>query len=188
MEETVVTGLSEPVGPAFDRNERMYVREKGGVVMVTFVPGFVSEAVRGHYADADAVEARLKSLFPGNPERVRSGLEEWRGTHPRPRATLAQVADHVDHIRSTAGIDAIGIGSDFDGIRSTPDGLEDVARYPELLAELLRRGYSAEDLRKIIGKNVLRVMGEVAGVARRLQASRPPGEARIEADGDDARE
>ncbi len=164
------------------------VREKRGVVMVTFVPGFVSEAVRGHYAEADAVEARLKSLFPGDPERVRSELEEWRGTHPRPRATLAQVADHVDHIRSAAGIDAIGIGSDFDGIRSTPDGLEDVARYPELLAELLRRGYSAGDLRKIVGRNVLRVMGEVEGVARRLQASRLPGEARIEADGDGVRE
>ncbi len=164
------------------------VREKRGVVMVTFVPGFVSEAVRGHYAEADAEEARLKSLFPGDPERVRSGLRKWRDAHPRPRATLAQVADHIDHIRSMAGIDAIGIGSDFDGIRSTPDGLEDVARYPELLAELLGRGYSAGDLRKIVGKNVLRVMGEVEDIARRLQASRPPGEARIEAGSDGVRE
>ncbi len=164
------------------------VREKRGVVMVTFVPGFVSEAVRAHYAEADAVEARLKSLFPGDPERVRSGLRKWRDAQPRPRATLAQVADHIDHIRSMAGIDAIGIGSDFDGIRSTPDGLEDVARYPELLAELLGRGYSAGDLRKIVGKNVLRVMGEVEDIARRLQASRPPGEARIEAGSDGVRE
>ena len=156
--------------------------------MVTFVPGFVSEAVRVHYAEADAEEARLKSLFPGDPERVRSGLRKWRDAQPRPRATQPQVAHHKDHIRSMAWIDAIGIGSDFDGIRSTPEGLEDVASYPELLAELLGRGYSAGDLRKIVGKNVLRVMGEVEDIARRLQASRPPGEARIEAGSDGVRE
>ncbi len=160
------------------------LRETGGVVMVTFVPDFISEAARVHDADREAEEARLKSLFPGDPERVRSELEEWRGAHPTPPATLAHVADHVDHIRAVAGIDAIGIGSDFDGIRSTPVGLEDVSRFPDLLAELLRRGYAPEDVKRIAGRNVLRVLREVEKTAARLQGARQPGEARIEADDD----
>ena len=88
-----------------------------------------------------------------------------------PRSTLEQVADHIDHIRRVAGIEHVGLGSDFDGIPTVPRGLEDVAKYPSLTAELLRRGYSSDDLRKILGLNVLRVMRQAEATARRLQAA-----------------
>ncbi len=95
--------------------------KNGGVVMVTFVPSFVSEGVRAWGAEDDAVEAKLKTLHPGDPERVKRELEDWRKAHPAPRATLQQVADHIEHVRKVAGIDHVGIGSDFDGITSVPD-------------------------------------------------------------------
>jgi membrane dipeptidase len=96
-----------------------------------------------------------------------------------PQATLAQVADHIDHMRKVAGIDHIGIGSDFDGIDSTPVGLENVSTYPALTAELLRRGYSDDDIRKILGLNVLRVMRQTEKVAAQLQKERGPSPALI---------
>ena len=111
---------------------------------------------------------------------MRAGLAAWRQANPAPQATLAQVADHIDHIRKVAGIDHIGIGSDFDGIESTPVGLEDVSTFPALTAELLRRGYSDEDVKKILGLNVLRVMRKAEQVAARLQRSRPPSTATLE--------
>lgn len=132
--------------------------KNGGVVMVTFVPGFISQAV----ADFDA-----------KPEAERKGQAP-------PKATLAQVADHIDHIRKVAGIDHVGIGGDFDGISSVISGLEDVSKYPDLTAELLRRGYSDDDVRKILGLNVLRVMRGSEAVAARLQKTRPPSTATIE--------
>jgi membrane dipeptidase len=94
-----------------------------------------------------------------------------------PPATVSEVADHVDHIRKIAGIDHIGIGSDFDGITQTVQGLSDVSMYPNLLAELLRRGYSDADVTKIMGQNLLRVMREVEKVSKRLQAERGPSTA-----------
>ncbi len=132
--------------------------ENGGVVMVTFVPGFISQAV----ADFDA-----------KPEAERKGQAP-------PTATLSQVADHIDHIRKVAGIDHVGIGGDFDGISSVISGLEDVSKYPDLTAELLRRGYSDDDVRRILGLNVLRVMKGAEAVAARLQKSRAPSTATIE--------
>ena len=110
------------------------VKANGGVVMVTFVPGFVSDEV---------------AAFNALPADQRQGREA-------PRASVIQVADHIDHIKKVAGIDAIGLGGDFDGITQVVMGLEDVSTYPDLLAELLRRGYSDEDIRKIAGKNILR--------------------------------
>lgn len=104
----------------------------------------------------------------------------WRDANPVPRATLAQVADHIDHVRQIAGIDHIGIGSDFDGISSVPVGLEDVSTYPALIAELLRRDYSDEDVRQILGRNVLRVMRAVEEVSARLRRARPASAALIE--------
>jgi membrane dipeptidase len=133
------------------------VAKNGGVVMVTFVPGFISQAV----ADYDA-----------KPDAQRSG--------PAPQATLAQVADHIDHIRKIAGIDHIGLGGDFDGISSVVAGLEDVSTYPALTAELLKRGYKDEDIRKILGLNVLRVMRQAEKVAAGLQKTRQPSTATIE--------
>jgi membrane dipeptidase len=99
--------------------------------------------------------------------------------NPAPRATLSQVADHIDHIRKVAGIDHVGIGGDFDGITSVPVGLEDVSTYPALTAELLRRGYSDEDMKKILGLNTLRVMRKVEDTAARLQKARGPSSERF---------
>lgn len=134
------------------------VAKNGGVVMVTFVPGFISQAV------AD---------FNARPEAERKGLTA-------PRATLSQVADHIDHIRKVAGVDHIGFGGDFDGITEVVQGLEDVSKYPDLTAELLKRGYSDADVKKILGQNVLRVMRQVEKVAASLQKSRQPSTATIE--------
>jgi membrane dipeptidase len=154
--------------------------QEGGVVMVTFVPGFVSEEVRAWNATEDAEEARLKALHPENPDQVKSELEAWSKAHPTPRATLAQVADHIEHVRKVAGIDHVGIGSDFDGITSVPIGLEGVDDFPVLLAELMRRGWTDEEIRKLAGQNLLRVLRETEQVARRLRKERPASDALIE--------
>jgi membrane dipeptidase len=152
----------------------------GGVVMVSFVPTFTSEVVRAWNADQDAAETRLKTLNPGDPEAVKKGLEAWRAQHPEPRATLEQVADHIEHVRKVAGIDHVGIGSDFDGITSVPLGLEGVDTYPALLAELLYRGWTDEEIGKLAGYNVLRVLRQAEQVAQRLQKDRPASEVLIE--------
>jgi membrane dipeptidase len=123
--------------------------QNGGVVMVTFVPSFVSEGVRAWSAQHDGEEARLKALHPQDAERVKRELAEWDRQHPVPRATLEQVADHVEHVRQVAGVDHVGIGSDFDGITSVPLGLENVGEFPALLAELLRRGWKDEEVKKL---------------------------------------
>ncbi|HBL28271.1 MAG TPA: membrane dipeptidase [Acidobacteria bacterium] len=154
--------------------------EDGGVVMVTFVPSFVSEEVRSWNALEDAEEARLKSLHSDSPEAVKTGLAAWTAAHPAPRATLAQVADHIEHVRKVAGIDHVGIGSDFDGIQTTPAGLDGVEDYPALLAELLRRGWSDGDIKKLAGENVLRVLREVETTAARLRKERPASGALIQ--------
>lgn len=156
------------------------VGAKGGIVMVNFAPGFVSEAVRVAEAPGETEWARLEALFPNDPAKVYEGMRAWRASHDIPRATLAQVADHIDYIKKVAGIDHVGIGSDFEGIGSTPVGLEDVSRYPALLAELARRGYGDEDVHKVAGGNLLRVMREVEATAARLQRERAPSEAAIE--------
>lgn len=153
---------------------------KDGIVMVTFVPSFISEKTRLWYTLQDAEEARLKSLYQGDPQRVKNELEEWKLKNPTPPATLSDVADHIDHVRKVAGIDHVGIGGDLDGITTTPAGLEDVSKYPMLFVELLRRGYQDEDLRKIAGKNLLRVFDKAEKVAQRLQKERPASDARIE--------
>ena len=144
----------------------------GGVVMVTFVPGFLSPQAAAWTRRQDAEQARLKQQFPNDENAVKSGVAAWAKANPAPRATLADAADHVDHIRRVAGIDHIGLGGDFDGISSVPEGLEDVSSYPALTAELLRRGYEDEEVKKIMGLNVLRVMREVERVSKRLQSSR----------------
>jgi len=144
--------------------------ENGGVVMVCFMPGFV---VQRESVDLDAWEKeneRLKKLFPNDTAKVEQGIAEWRASHPTPRrGTISDVVDHVDHIRNVAGIDYIGLGSDFDGFRGGIEGLDDVSGYPTLLAELLRRGYSKEDLKKIAGLNVLRVLRQAEKVAAEMQ-------------------
>jgi membrane dipeptidase len=150
------------------------LRENGGVVMVTFVPGFLSPAVAAWNRLQTAEQTRLAAQFPGDPQAVAAGVKAWTAANPAPRATLAEAADHIDHIRNTAGIDHIGLGGDFDGIESVVQGLEDVSTYPALLAELLRRGYTDEDVRKIAGKNILRVMRQAEKVSAALRAERGP--------------
>ena len=151
-----------------------------GIVMVNFAPGFVSEEVRLAGVPLEAEWRRLEAQHPRDSDRIRAGVEAFKREHPMPKATLAQVADHVDHIRKVAGIDHVGLGSDFDGIGETPAGLEDVSRYPDLLLELARRGFSDEDLRKVAGANILRVMRAAEQVAAGLQRQHRPSEARIE--------
>jgi membrane dipeptidase len=148
--------------------------KNGGVVMVTFVPGFLSPKVAAWQKLQDAEQARLTKLFPADAAAVTRGVNEWSAAHPAPRATLADAADHIDHIRKVAGIDHLGIGSDFDGITMVPAGLEDVSQYPALIAELFRRGYTEDDIKKIAGQNLLQVMREVEKVSKRLQSERGP--------------
>jgi membrane dipeptidase len=155
------------------------MKQNGGVVMVTFVPSFVSEKIRTYGSQRDAEEARLKSLHPGEPQRVKEGMTSWDVANPRPRATLADVADHIDHVVRIAGEDYVGIGGDLDGISTTPIGLESVADYPKLFAELIRRGYSDDRLRKLSGLNVLRAMRATEAAAARLQKERPAAEVLI---------
>ena len=107
-------------------------------------------------------------------------MERWRAENPEPRATLSQVADHIDHVRKIAGIDHIGLGGDFDGITSVVQGLEDVSKYPDLTAELLKRGYTDQDIKKILGLNILRVMREAERVSTELRKKRGPSTATIE--------
>jgi membrane dipeptidase len=147
--------------------------KNGGVVMVTFVPGFVSNEVAQWEKRAEDEEERVRQETADTAE-ARRRMEEWTTANPRPEATLAQVADHIEHVRKVAGADHVGIGSDFDGISYVPKGLEDVSTFPQLFAELIRRGWSDGDLRKLAGGNVLRVMRAAEKTAARLQQERQP--------------
>jgi len=151
--------------------------KNGGVIMVTFVPGFVSPKVNEWNKRQTAEQDRLKALTPNDAAVVKAGVDKWTAANPAPEATIGDVADHVDHIRKVAGIDHIGIGSDFDGITQTVKDLDNVSTYPRLTAELLKRGYSDADVKKILGLNVLRVLREAEKVSKRLQAERGPSTA-----------
>jgi membrane dipeptidase len=143
--------------------------KNGGVIMVTFVPSFVSQEVASYTTLEEGEEKRLTDELK-NAGAVKKTMDDWRKSHPAPRATLIQVADHIDHIKAVAGIDHIGLGSDFDGITSVVVGLEDVSTYPQLVRELLRRGYSDDDIRKIAGRNILRTLRQAEEVSRTIQA------------------
>ena len=162
------------------------VAKNDGVVMVNFAPGYVSEARRRWDADRAAERARDSSppfggLYIGQPERIATALSSWEQAHPKPRATIGDVADHIEHIRKVAGVDHVGIGSDFDGIPEAPVGLEAVDKFPALLEELARRGWSDTELAKVAGANLLRVMGKTEAVSARLRAARAPSAATIAA-------
>lgn len=154
--------------------------ENNGVIMVTFVPGYISEETRLHSVRRNEERERLAAMPGSTDETVAEGIAAWNEANPTPPATLVQVADHIDHIRQVIGVDYIGIGGDYDGISTVIVGLEDVSTYPDLTAELVRRGYSDEDIMKILGRNVLRVMRESEAVAARLQQERHASGARIE--------
>jgi membrane dipeptidase len=154
------------------------VAANGGVVMVNFAPGYVSDARDRWDADQAAEQTRFNSppyvgLYIGQPERAKAALAAWERQHPRPVATLVQVADHIDHIKQTAGVDHVGLGSDFDGIEDAPVGLDGVDKYPALLEELMRRGWTDADIAKLAGENLLRVWTAAEKVSLRLRAVRP---------------
>lgn len=149
------------------------VAGNGGVVMVNFAPQYISEARRLWGGALAGEEARLAALMPGEPERVKAALDDWRAANPEPRVTVAMVADHVEHIARMAGHDHVGLGGDYDGLPTLPDGMEGVDAYPRLLIELMRRGWSDADLAKLAGGNILRVM-EAAERTARAMAGDPP--------------
>jgi membrane dipeptidase len=153
--------------------------KNGGVVMVTFVPAFVSPEAAAWDAEARERYEKLKVSVSDTAERSRLN-DEWKAAHPQPPASLKQVANHIEHVRDVAGIDHVGIGSDFDGIDTVPQGLEDVSKFPELFAELIRRGWSDGDLKKLAGQNLLRVLRGAEATAARLQKTRPPSTKTIE--------
>jgi membrane dipeptidase len=157
------------------------LKANGGVVMVTFVPGFLSQKI----ADRSRVRAMKLAEEQRRSARdtaaVSRAMAQWDAANPAPRATLGDVADHIEHVRRVAGVDHVGIGSDFDGTdNQLPVGLEDVSTFPALLAELSRRGWSEEDLRKVAGENTLRAMSIAERVAARLRRERPPSTRTIE--------
>ena len=137
----------------------------GGVCMVTFVPAFVSPECADWLADLK-VEAARRGLDPRNLGELFSFKSEWELTHPVPQATLAQVADHVDHVRKVAGVEHVGLGGDFDGTDDVTVGLEDVSTYPALFAELLARGWTESDCAALAGGNLLRALRQAESFAR----------------------
>ncbi|MEX0734337.1 MAG: dipeptidase [Steroidobacteraceae bacterium] len=149
----------------------------GGVLMVTFVSGFVSqEAANVTLPATQEYLARSK----GKSDAERNAIyEEIQARIKMPSVTVAAVADHIEHIRKVASVDNIGIGSDFDGNTHWPEGLSDVSMFPNLFAELVRRGWSDQDLEKLAGGNVLRALEQAEAVARRLQQDVPPAATKV---------
>ncbi|OIJ63806.1 dipeptidase [Streptomyces mangrovisoli] len=152
----------------------------GGVAMVTFVPKFVLQAAVDWTVAADENMRAHGFHHLDTTADAMKVHEAFQESHPRPVATAATVADHLDHMREVAGVDHLGIGGDYDGTAFTPDGLDDVSGYPNLLAELLRRGWSRSDLAKLTWQNSVRVLGAAEDVARDLRATRAPSNATIE--------
>ncbi len=145
----------------------------GGVCMVTFVPMFVSPRCAAWWAEACEHLTAL-GVDPDEDAAARPVVQEWARGHPRPDATVADVADHVEHVREAAGLDHAGLGGDYDGVDFQPLGLEDVSGYPRLVVELLDRGWSDAEVAKLTWGNALRVLRDAESVARDLAARRPP--------------
>jgi membrane dipeptidase len=159
------------------------VAKNGGVVMVNFYPGFDSDARFRWTAARAAEQARLNAptygIDLGQPQKAEADLKLWVQQHPEPPVGISDVADHIDHIRAVAGVDHVGLGSDFDGIPEAVTGLSGVDQFPDLLRELMRRGWSDADIAKVAGGNVLRVLREAEQVSVRLQASEQPSTATL---------
>lgn len=147
--------------------------KNGGVVMVNFCPCFTAKGYPEWEAQMRPARAAMLATHPTPAERERL-TREWFAAHPPPKATVSDIANHIDHLVKVAGMDHVGIGSDFDGIGAGPVGLEDVSKFPNLFAELLRRGYSEGDLKKIAGLNLLRAMKQMEAVAATLQKTERP--------------
>ena len=145
----------------------------GGVVMVNFVPPFLSKDVWEWGAAQSAEEARLKALHRASKAAVEEGMKAWEAAHPRPNTDVRNVADHIEHVVELAGHDNVGLGGDFDGIPFTPAGLTGVETYPLIFAELIRRGWSDENLAKLAGGNVLRALRQAETVAASMKDVAP---------------
>ncbi|MBS0210448.1 MAG: dipeptidase [Planctomycetes bacterium] len=148
--------------------------KQGGVVMINFYSGFVVPESIESRREMFAVKRKLRAELQ-DEAKLEAAMNQWEREHPVIRGTLKNVVDHIDHVVRTVGIDHVGIGSDFDGVSMTPAGLDDVSCYPAITQELLSRGYSAGDIRKIAGENFLRVMRRAEAVAKELAAESPRG-------------
>ncbi|MEO5579230.1 MAG: dipeptidase, partial [Gemmatimonadaceae bacterium] len=146
----------------------------GGVAMITFVTAFTSSEAAAHAQLEGRAGNEARRKHGGNQAAISAEVDAWVASNPRPVVTIAQVVDHIEHVRKVAGIDHVGIGGDFDGISVTVKGLEDVSTYPALFAELVHRGWSDGDMKKLAGENVLRVLGRAEAVAARLKGTRAP--------------
>lgn len=146
----------------------------GGVVMVNWVPGFLSPARLKYDSQKAAEEARLKTMIRNDSAAVKAGVKAWTASHPAPEVTVRDIADHIDHVAKVAGHDHVGIGADLDGIDSTPTGMTGVETYPRLFAELIRRGWSDADLAKLAGGNILRALRGAETTAATMKDV-PPG-------------
>jgi len=154
--------------------------KNGGVVMVPFVTVFTSPAVKADDDSLEAIGAAAMRRHPSDTAAARAEVASWRASHPRPTASIGDVADHIEHVRKIAGVDHVGIGSDFDGITENVVGLEDVSTYPALFAELARRGWTDADLMKLSSGNVLRILKQAEQVSARLKKTRKPSTATIQ--------
>ena len=147
------------------------VTANGGIVMVSFVPEFTSKAFSDWYDAGGVFAMGVLKENGGDRAKAKGALDAWENEHPQPAVTVADVANHIEHVRDVAGIDHVGFGSDFDGIDFTVTGLEDVSKFPNLLKELARRGWSDTDLRKVAGENFLRVLDQADAVANKTVSS-----------------
>lgn len=154
--------------------------QNGGVVMVVFYPSFIVPGRAKAFAEA---RVELKKKFPIEAEFDKA-YDQWVNDHPMARGSAKDIADHIDHIVKVAGIDHVGIGSDYDGISDTPLGMEDVSCYPRLTEELIARGYSDDDIRKILGGNVIRALRQAGKVADELRKTVPPEVDQLKTDKD----
>jgi membrane dipeptidase len=141
------------------------IAKNGGVVMVNFSSGFVEPEAARKMRNIFEVMRALREQHPDEKE-FQEAKRQWRQENPIPRGTVRTVVDHIDHIVTVAGIDHVGLGSDYDGVSVLPEQLEDVSCYPYLTQELLNRGYSGDAILKILGGNVLRVLRQAEQVAR----------------------
>jgi len=139
-----------------------------GVVMINFYSGFLVESSAAKTKEMFATARELRAKYPDEKEFGKA-LEAARKANPIERGTVKTVVDHIDHVVKIAGIDCVGLGSDFDGIDTTPEGLEDVSCYPRITQELMDRGYSEEAIRRVLGGNALRVLGRAEEVARTIE-------------------
>jgi membrane dipeptidase len=147
----------------------------GGVVMVNFYTGYLSEPFRQWNASRSAEEARIKSLLVGQPDKREAAMKAWDAAHPAPTADVGLIADHIEHIVKVAGHDHVGLGGDLDGIPfdQSPPGMNSVSGYPLLFAELIRRGWNDKDLARLAGGNILRVMRRAESVAASMKDEPP---------------